>query len=197
MSLMPAIRHDCPVPVRGESAVVVPVAAAEAVVSAWRERFDSSAMQGMPAHVTALYPFLGDHDLTEGVLAGLSALCGEFSELRVRFDRPGRFPGVLWLDPEPAAGLLDLTVRIASRWPQAPPYGGQFADVVPHLTVACGQEATLDAVEAEITPRLPITAVLTAARLYVFDGSHWQPRAELPFHGPRGSRILSATRPAS
>jgi hypothetical protein len=34
------------------------VPAAEPVVSTWRERFDGSAAQGMPAHITALYPFL-------------------------------------------------------------------------------------------------------------------------------------------
>lgn len=40
---------------KGQAAVVVPVPAAESVVAAWREQFDSSAAQGMPAHITELF----------------------------------------------------------------------------------------------------------------------------------------------
>ena len=46
----------------------------------------------------------------------------------------------------------------------------------------------LDAIEAELAPRLPLRAALTAARLYVFDGANWRPRAELPFQDSRSER---------
>jgi hypothetical protein len=47
---------------------------------------------------------------------------------------------VLSLDPEPepADGLRRLTDAIDPQWPEAPPYSGAFAEVVPHLTIAHG-----------------------------------------------------------
>ena len=118
------------------------------------------------------------------------ALCGKVVPFEVGFARMERFPGVLYLVPEPADSLRGLTLTIAERWPEAPPYGGLHDDVVPHLTVACADDATLDAVEAELTPRLPLTGALTAARLYLFDGAVWQPRAELPFQALAASDSL-------
>lgn len=173
---------------RGESAVVVPVPQVEPQVSPFRDRFDSSAAQGMPAHVTALYPFLPEPSLTAEVLDELRGLCSRLDAFEVEFVRTQRFPGVLYLEPEPADAFRELTRAIAKRWPEAPPYGGVHEDVVPHLTVAVADDSTLDAVEMELVVRLPRAAVLTAARLYVFDGTRWQPGQELPFHGTRDGR---------
>jgi hypothetical protein len=39
------------------TALVILVPEAEALVKAFRERYDPSAAEGMPAHVTVLYPF--------------------------------------------------------------------------------------------------------------------------------------------
>jgi 2'-5' RNA ligase len=161
------------------TAVVVPVPAAEPVVAAWRERLDPSAAAGMPAHVTALYPFLPG--VTAGVLATLKGLCASLPALEVRFRRTGRFPGVLYLAPEPVAELRRLTEALASRWPEAPPYGGAFEDIVPHLTVAVGDD--LDPVEAAVKADLPIRARLEEAWLYGHVNGRWQPHARLPFRG--------------
>jgi hypothetical protein len=167
--------------------VVVAVRAAEPVVSTWRERFDSSAAQGMPAHITALYPFLPEARLTREAVAELRELCAAVPALDVAFRRTGRFPGVLYLDPEPADGLRELTVAVAERWPEAPPYGGAFDDVIPHLTVAHDAgEDVLRQIEADVLGRLPVSARLAEACLYVFDGERWRVRARMPFHGARG-----------
>ncbi|MFI0716367.1 2'-5' RNA ligase family protein [Streptomyces inhibens] len=59
------------------------------------------------------------------------------------------FDRVLYLVPEPDAELRRLTEVIADQWPEAPPYGGQFTEIVPHLTVADGQDdAVLDEIES-------------------------------------------------
>jgi 2'-5' RNA ligase len=166
--------------------VVVTVPAAEPVVSTWREQFDSSAAQGMPAHVTVLYPFLPEARLTREAVAQLRELCAAVPVLDLVFRRTGRFPGVLYLDPEPADGLRELTVAVAERWPEAPPYGGAFDGVVPHLTVAHDAgEDVLDQAEADVLGRLPITTRLAEAHLYVSDGDRWRLRARLPFRGAR------------
>jgi 2'-5' RNA ligase len=154
----------------------VPVPAAEPVVSAWRKRFDASAGQGMPAHVTALYPFLPAGALTGDVVAELRGLCTAVPVLDVVFARTGRFPDVLYLDPEPADGLRRLTLAIAERWPEAPPYGGAYDDVIPHLTVAHAAGEAVAEIEADVQRALPLAARLIEAWLYVFDGALWQAR---------------------
>jgi 2'-5' RNA ligase len=165
----------------GQSAVVVPVPAVEPVVAHCRARFDASAAQGMPAHITTLYPFLAERRLTAAAVADLVAVCGEHDPFEVTFARTARFAGVLYLDPEPAEPLRELTLAVASRWPEAPPYGGIHDQVIPHLTVAHEQDPVLDAVDAELRPRLPLVATLDEARLYVFDGLRWRERVRLPF----------------
>jgi 2'-5' RNA ligase len=169
---------------KGHAAVVVPVPAAESVVSLWRERFDRSAAEGMPAHITVLYPFLGQDLLTEAVLAALRELCAELPVLDVVFRRAARFPGVLYLDPEPADQLRRLTGAITERWPQAPSYAGAFDAVIPHLTVASDvPDRVLDEIELGVLTALPLPARLPEACLYVSDGACWHPRAPLPFQG--------------
>jgi 2'-5' RNA ligase len=150
-------------------------------VARWRERFDSSAAQGMPAHVTALFPFLPIDRLTDPVLIALREICGGVPVLDVEFRRMASFPGVLFLDPEPADGLRELTAALARRWPEAPPYGGAFADVTPHLTVAHGVgDDVLADVERALRHGLPISARLSEACLYLFDGTRWRLRQRLP-----------------
>ena len=68
----------------------------------------------MPAHVTALYPFLPEHRLTDAVLAQLSELCAGLPILEIVFRRLGRFPDMLYLAPEPAGGLRELTLPIGN-----------------------------------------------------------------------------------
>jgi hypothetical protein len=90
----------------------------------------------MPAHITALYPFLPADRLTGEVVVALRELSAAVPLIDVRFRRTARFPGVLYLEPEPAGWMRELTASIAQRWPDAPPYGGSVDDVIPHLTVA-------------------------------------------------------------
>jgi 2'-5' RNA ligase len=174
---------------QGQSAVVVPAPAVEPVVAAWRQRFDSSAAQGMPAHITALYPFLPEERLTDDVVSGLRVLCAAVPILDVRFRCTGRFPDVLYLDPEPPGGLQALTTAIAERWPEAPPYGGAFDAVIPHLTIAhrAGDDV-MNNIEADVQRRLPIETRLVEACMYVFDGQRWRLRARLPFQGRRSEQ---------
>ncbi len=169
---------------RGESAIAVPVPAAEPLVSPWRARFDSSAAYGVPAHVTVVSPFLPDALLSASVLEALRAECAKTAPFEVTFSRVGRFTGVLYLAPEPTRGFRDLTARLVERWPEAPPYGGKHEDVVPHLTVAdAATDAALEAAERDLRPKLPLKTTVDAADLSVFDGRRWHVRERLPFLG--------------
>jgi 2'-5' RNA ligase len=162
----------------------VPVPAVEPVVASWRARFDSSAADGMPAHVTLLYPFLREERLSDGVRRQLRELCESVPVLDVEFRETRRFSDVLYLAPEPADGLRDLTTAIWKAWPEAPPYGGEFDEVIPHLTIAQGlPETGFAEIEADVRRGLPVRARLAAASLFVFDGNRWQREASMPFRG--------------
>jgi len=181
-----------PSPVCAASAIILPVAVAEPLVSGWRMRHDASAAAGVPAHVTVIAPFLAPERVTADVLAELRALFSARPAPQVRFTRSGRFPatgdapGVLYLDPEPADGLRALTETVVGRWPEAPPYGGIHGQIVPHLTVAIAGEATLDRLQHELDGALGagFGATLTDAVLYIRAGDRWRARASLPLGAP-------------
>lgn len=166
---------------RGQSAVIVPIPAAEPLVRRWRKQFDPAASAGMPAHVTVIYPFLNEEFLTCDVLDDLLQLVAGHPSFSVTFTRCGNFPNVLYLAPDPEAPFRRLTQDLARRWPEAPPYGGRIRDSIPHLTVTHGappgQVATA---EIDMTTHLPLTARIEQAALITFDGTVWSPRAALP-----------------
>lgn len=160
------------------SGLVVTVPEAEPAVRAWRDRLDPSVGSGMPAHVTVLFPFLPEGRLDGDTLAAISDVIGRHKRFEARFERCGRFPGVLYLAPEPATPFRALTEAVVDRWPETPPFGGQFADIVPHLTIAQGQDdAVLDDAEAGLLDRLPVVTRVASVDLMVHDGSRWRQRA--------------------
>ncbi len=166
----------------GPTALVIPVREAEPVVGRWRERHDASAAQGMPAHVTVLYPFLTQAQITTQVTGQLTELFAQRAGFTLTFQDCARFPaGVLHLAPHPAGPLRALTEAVAAAWPQTPPYGGQFEEIIPHLTVAADTDTeVLGRIEEQIAAMLPITATVTQAWLYAPAGSRWAPHLRLP-----------------
>ncbi|MFD5142259.1 2'-5' RNA ligase family protein [Streptomyces sp. NPDC058401] len=159
----------------GQTGLVVRIPEAEPAVRGWRERLDPSARAGVPAHVTVLFPFLEESRIDPLVHAALEDVLRRHQPFDLRFERTGRLPEVLYLVPEPAAPLIRLTEAIAGRWPEAPPYGGRFAEIVPHLTIAQGQEdAVLEEIEADLAAGLPFTSRVTSVELMVHDGTAWR-----------------------
>jgi 2'-5' RNA ligase len=177
----------------GVSAIIMPVTAAEPLISGWRLRHDPSAASGVPAHVTVVAPFVAPARLTEELIMELGALFAARAAPRVRFARMARFApageaaGVLYLAPEPADELRALTQAVVARWPEAPPYGGLHAEIVPHLTVAIAGEAALDAIERELSGALGtgFAATLDRAEVYVHAGERWRRVASLPLGAGR------------
>jgi hypothetical protein len=119
-----------------QSALVILVPEVEALVQPFRERYDPSAAAGMPAHVTSLYPFLPPTDIDAAVIAGVGSCAAAIQPFDFVFRNTRRFPGVLYLVPEPDEPFRRITQAIWQRYPQAPPYGGRFPDIVPHLSLA-------------------------------------------------------------
>ncbi|MFC0550203.1 2'-5' RNA ligase family protein [Planotetraspora thailandica] len=171
--------------VAGETALIAAVPEAEPVVGEWRSRFDPSVAYGVPAHVTILYPFLRADRIDAGMLADLRALFAAHAPFDVRFSGCGRFPEVLYLAPDPGRPFADLTEAVAARWPEAPPYGGRFDEVVPHLTVADGVPVDVqDTIEAGLAAGLPVAAHVSSVSLHSYDGTIWRNVACFPLGEP-------------
>jgi 2'-5' RNA ligase len=171
------------------SALMVSVPEASGAVDAWRERTCADRpSSGVPAHVTILFPFVPAHEIDDALVDELRDLFAGFEPFSFELREPRRFPGVLYLAPEPSDVLLELIHAVAARYPGCPPYGGEIAldAVVPHLTVARGDAALLDEAEAEARRALPIA---TEARELLLleevepDWGRWQGRAALPLGG--------------
>jgi uncharacterized protein YhfF len=187
----------------GETALVIRVPSAEPVVGRWREQYDTSGSFGVAAHVTVLYPYLPYAGVDDQVRRKLRDLFAASSTIDLRFTRCGRFPGVLYLAPEPDGPIAALTETVAAKWPEAPPYGGRFAEVVPHLTIADKADAeTSAAIEAEVIRGLPVSARASGVTLLVFDGARWReddffplgdpPLVEFAFPGPLRDELVGA-----
>ena len=134
-----------------------------------RRRWDMMAGTGVPAHVTILFPFVAASALTAPHRAVLTAIARGIDPFEISFRRVGRFPTVVYLVPEPSAPIDGLMAAITERYPEYPPYGGAFAEVIPHLTVteARPETAPLAQIAADAERWLPFARDVTALEVLV------------------------------
>ena len=128
-----------------ETAVVCAFPELSSIVDGWRERtcIEDRPSMGIPPHVTLLYPFV-PAEVAEGSLDGLRELFDAAPSFAVSFRELRRWPEMAYLAPEPPEPFTRLTEAIAGRWPAHPPYEGIHDVVIPHLTVAYGDDALLE-----------------------------------------------------
>jgi 2'-5' RNA ligase len=148
----------------GHTVLAVPVLALEEVVRERTAFYDASFLSADPgfvhAHITLLAPWAdrpADADL--GRVARIAQATASFD---VKLAQVGEFPdGVFYLHPEPDGELRELTASLAAAFPDHPPYGGGYGDVVPHLTLD-RRSATVTAatVRASVARLLPLTVTV-------------------------------------
>jgi 2'-5' RNA ligase len=160
------------------SALYVTIEAADEVVGALRRRWDSAGL-AVPAHVTVLFPFLPPDSVDAAVEAALGQIVAGVPAFDVEFARVGRFPEVVWLAPEPIAPFARLTEAVAARWPDHPPYGGAFEEVIHHLTVAdAAPSEVLEQLELTLGGSLPIRSRVTEVTHSVRERGTWGVRRQ-------------------
>jgi 2'-5' RNA ligase len=147
-------------------------------LEALRARFDARAVAaGIPLHITLLFPFgFGE--------SGLDELFARWSPLGFSLTRVETFPKAeVWLAPEPVDELRGRIVELYARYPQYPPYGGEFPDPVPHATI--GQPADVaEAVREAAQPLLPVEFEVGAATLMEeVAPDRWRVGRSFPFEG--------------
>lgn len=146
------MRHLVPAPNAPnatESALIAAVPSVESLVGEHRSQLDVAASWGVPAHVTLLYPFAPPKSLNQNLVDTLANAITAVAAFDCRFATTRWFgTEILWLAPEPDAPFRQLTAAIWAAFPQYPPYGGAYKDVVPHLTVADDHQPDLSAKRA-------------------------------------------------
>ena len=166
-----------------ETAVVIAFPTLSPVVDGWRERTCADRPSiGIPPHVTLLHPFVPAEAVDDEVLAELEELFAATAKFAVTFRELRRWPEMAYLAPEPSEPFSRLTEAIVERWPDYPPYEGIHDTVIPHLTVAYGDDSLLAEVEADVVPQLPIEAHVTEAVLLeeLEPDVRWSERARFP-----------------
>jgi hypothetical protein len=144
------------------TALIVPVAEATAYYQPGN---------GVPAHVTVLFPFLEPEAIDEDALA---AILTPFPAFEFTLDRFERFEdGTPWLHPAPPTRFVDLTAAVWQRWPECAPYGGAFDEIIPHVTV------TVDDVPLPIACRAAAVALIEESE----EDGRWTERRAFPLQG--------------
>jgi len=170
-----------------ETGLIVPVPALEPFVREHRAINPAVPPEGVPAHLTLLYPFL-DPDRCQEAHAEVAEFFAEVEPFEFELAEVGWFDDrVVFLAPADPEPFIQLTELLISRWTQCIPYGGRHGGKhVPHLTLGIegtsGQMADLaEAVES----LLPVQCVADQAWLMI-GRSHpaqWERREQFHFGG--------------
>ena len=167
----------------GESALVVALPEADLVVGHVRREHDPSGREGMPAHVTLLTPFVPAGRWSADHAARLAGALADMTPFEARFRRTGRFgKTTVYLVPEPEDTFTRFAMSVAAAFPEYPPHGGAFSQVLPHLTLAHGvPEAALDAVESAMEGRVDFRVRVRDVALFFRDpGGRWTEGPHVP-----------------
>jgi len=164
-----------------QSAIVVRIRVPAAIDRLRRVR-DRAARRGVPAHVTILYPFAAASELTLAVRRQVAEIAGEFRAFDVTFATVDRWPGVVYLEPQPSSRFAALIDRCAGAFPEHPPYAGTIAEVIPHLTVVEGDDVDVEEIVETASAALPFEARADGLEVLVEgDDGRWRRRWRLPF----------------
>ena len=162
-----------------ETALICRVPEAERYIAHHRQRFDPPARRNVPAHVTVLYPFMDSALIDDAVRNTLRDVAAAVRRFEYRLRETRRFPSSLYLAPEPGDSFSALTDGVHRAFPDYPPFAGKFDTVVPHVTVAHGDEPQLCEIEIELRIALPGSGVPARCEemvLIEFTGGRWEPR---------------------
>ncbi|HET8559843.1 MAG TPA: 2'-5' RNA ligase family protein [Marmoricola sp.] len=166
-----------PVTETGLTGILIPVREAETVVRPRAMLVQPELLpadDGSAAHITLLAPFMPVEKIDHGVLSELTDFFSEVTAFGFELTAVTQFPGgTVYLTPEPPDVFRRLTLGLHRLFPEFPPYGGEFDDVVPHLSVPMPPDEDAARLRTTLRRRLPIHAHATEARLvHITDRMH-------------------------
>lgn len=152
-----------------ETGLIVPVPAFESFIRHHRAFNNAVSPEGVPAHMTLLYPFLPPKGC-EDAHAEVAAFFSRVEPFEFELSEVGWFDDrVVFLAPGDAAPFVALTERLVATWTQCIPYGGRHGGThVPHLTLGIeGTPEEMASLAEAATELLPMTCVADQAWLMI------------------------------
>ncbi len=158
--------------------MIIPVPQLEDFVCSWRDTVDCVSPEGVPAHISVLYPFL-EPDRTGPARDEVAEFFANTRAFNFELTDIGWFEErVVFVRPVPEDPFLDLIGRLMTRWTQCLPYGGKHRDLVPHLTLGIdGDKAQMTRLADAAKELLPVQCRATEAWLMI--GSSHPPSWEV------------------
>jgi 2'-5' RNA ligase len=165
------------------SALVIRVELPPAL-AALRLRSDENAADGVPAHVTLLYPFAEPAAIDDGVIETVTSIVARHAAWSMELGERRRWPETLYVSVEPEAPVRSLQADLADAFPTQPLYGGAY-EFTPHVTIAEGLGAHDPAVAGDPAwSELPFTQFVDAVELIVRDADgRWRVDRQFPMRG--------------
>ena len=150
----------------GLTAILITVPEVEEHTHRWRSVSRSTARpqvpltELIPPHVTVLVPWVAEPSSADS--ARLTEAVSSFEPFELSFPTVGQFPnGTVWLRPEPFDTVRSLLRAVYEAFPECPPYGGEFPEPHPHLTISSaaqgGPGVVAEAVAAGPAPTARVT----------------------------------------
>lgn len=102
-------------PRNGQTGLVIPVPAVDALLASVETQHPGTMREGVPAHVSLLYPFVAATELDERVSGALGELFAEQVPMLVEFGECYRRGGFVALRPDPVEGLTELVSTTRRR----------------------------------------------------------------------------------
>jgi 2'-5' RNA ligase len=122
----------------------------------------------IPPHVTVLVPWVME-PMSDDVRR-LSEAVASYEPIELSFPTAGQFPnGTVWLRPEPFGAVQSLLSAVYTAFPECPPYGGEYPEPHPHLTISSatqGGPAVLAEASEALVASPPPTSRLTELGLW-------------------------------
>lgn len=127
----------------------------------------------MDAHVTFFIPFIHINEMVDTDFQKLTNIVASYPQFISRFNHFGRFPGVLFLQPDETKMLQTLFVDIQTSFPHVTSYGNKNFKYQPHLTLAMGDEQILDTIEEKNNYLLGVEEKIASLDLMVMKHEKW------------------------
>lgn len=171
---------------------MVLVPEAEPLVEPFRSAYDPVAPRGMPPHVTILFPFLAQTDLSPDVVGTLEEHFARFTPFRFELRETGTFPGVLYLRPEPQELFSKIILATSSLFPDLPPYGGSTGEQIAHVTVVHAEtkerfDELRERFEETLAGQNPVQGTVSRVTLMVRSRDEWLELNSFSFLGDRAA----------
>jgi len=149
-----------------------------------------AASEGIPPHVTLLYPFARPGQLDDGVHLRIASIVASHAAWNMTLAGLGRWPDTLYATVQPDAPVRALQSELAAAFPDLPLYGRTDLRFEPHVTVAEGPGARDPSVAtAAAWWELPVVLEVGSVELIVRERGRWRVARSFPLASSGADRL--------